>query len=170
MGACQDHIVAQSIGRITTYFNSCHILIMGVIIGDLNIWVETWAHGDIPGGLRGREADDILHRFKDNLEDVAEDNKIAGLQVDQSKCFDRVSPAMCIACLVYFGLNNGSAESLTEFYSRVMAWFSSRGAVSGQPIGRWHGFFQGCPFSMLMLEGAMEVRRFPSTIAGRVCR
>ena len=109
------------------------------------------------GGIPGRDADDLLESFDADLDDVLQSGEIAGMQIDQSKCFDRVSHEMCVNALCHLGMSSKLATGIKKFYANVQVWFAGKDFVLPEAVRRTHGLLQGCPCSMLMLAAAMSI-------------
>lgn len=120
-------------------------------------WITSWIPEEICGGIPGRQADDILSRFDEDLEEAMENGKLTGASIDLSKCFDREAQKASTKAMEHMGLDGNIGGLINRFYGDMDSWFIGRGLVHPTPVRRKNGLLQGCPFSMVMLAASMTV-------------
>ena len=121
-------------------------------------WTARWISPTIQGGCIGRG---ILHSHSRIASACAVANKSGGdfaiVAQDLAKCFDRVNPWQAIAALKIIGLSDEVVTLLIQFYAGLRRVFAADGCFSASWRQYANGILQGCPFSALLLVGAMAI-------------
>ena len=130
-------------------------------------WQRTVLPPEVVGGVPGRRVEDITHHMALDLHEArATDTPFAGIQVDRSKCFDRLMPRQIVALLTALGFPAAVARAWCGNYDGFRRFLSWRGAVHPEPLANHNGIAQGCSMSVLaanvlMTAWSLLIRHFP---------
>ena len=130
-------------------------------------WQRAVLPQEVVGGVSGRRVDDVTHELALDLHEAKATNDVfAGVQIDRSKCFDRLLPAQIVALLTALGFPPGVAEAWRGNYRGFRRFLSWRGAVHEEPLGNSNGIAQGCSLSVLAANVLMSawillIKHFP---------
>ena len=112
---------------------------------------------EVVGGVARRRVDDITHHLAMDLHEATATGEVfAGIQVDRSKCFDRLLPGQIAAILVALGFPEGVTRAWHSNYRSFQRFLSWRGAVHPHSLANSNGLAQGDSMSVLAVNVLMS--------------
>ena len=138
--------------------------------------LQEWQRSRLPrqlcGGIQGRTMASVSVGIRLDIDQaMCDQTDLVGIKLDQSKCFDRIVPAIAGVLFLAFGMPKGVVNVFLKTYVGLKKHLSYRGWVSKQHSTCANGVAQGCSLSLLAINTFMAVWvKFVSLIPHVTCR
>lgn len=103
--------------RLITVLSPLLLAYSGTRFRQLQRWQQTTLHPSLFGGIKGRSMASVSDGLRLDM-DLAkvDDQHLIGIKLDQSKCFDRIIPAITAALMLALGLPKGVVNMFSMMY------------------------------------------------------
>ena len=144
----------------------------GTRFRQLQEWQRTRLPVQLCGGVQGRTMASVSVGLRLDIDTArCEQSDLVGIKLDQSKCFDRIVPAIAGVLFLAFGMPKGVVNVFLKTYVGLKKHLSYRGWVSRAHSTCANGVAQGCSLSLLAINTFMAVWvKFVSLIPHVTCK
>ena len=130
----------------------------GTRFRQLQAWQAKVMHPSLYGGVQGRSMTSISNGLRLDIDTAQASNQhLIGIKLDQSKCFDRLVPAIAGAFMLALGIPKGIVNVFLLMYKGLHKHLSYRGWISKQSVTNANGVAQGCSFSLIAINVYMHI-------------
>ena len=129
----------------------------GTRFRQLQEWQNCVFPSELKGGIKGRTMGEIPTNLRLCI-DASKELKcpLVGIQLDKSKCFDRIVPSIAAALLLGLGCPKQVVNFFMGIYSTLTRFLCFKQWCSERPTTCANGVVQGCSFSILAINAYMS--------------
>ena len=144
--------------RLITILSPMLLAYTGTRFRQLQTWQAKVMHPSLFGGIQGRSMTSISNGLRLDIDSAQASNQhLIGIKLDQSKCFDRLIPAIAGAFMLALGIPKGLVNVFLLMYKGLHKHLSYRGWISKHSVTNANGVAQGCSFSLIAINVYMHV-------------
>lgn len=119
---------------------------------DVISWQEKWIQECQHGFRTGHGPEDVWWKLAVQVgRALLEGSDLAGISLDYSKCFDRISITIVLRLAERIGMDARLLKAIKGMFDQLQRRFRVNGAV-GKPFTSTNGILQGCPLSVIFLN------------------
>ena len=121
-------------------------------------WQATVMPKNLFGGIKGRKISHLQTDLKLKLDCARTENqKIVGIKLDKSKCFDRLIPGISAAIMLSLGVPFPVVNIFAKLYNGLQRFLCYKDWTCPTPTTAANGVIQGCSLSLLAINCHMAI-------------